>query len=140
VSDVRIRIRIDLGPGRAVGPGKIELLEALDQTGSLVKAARQLGMSYRRAWLLLKALNELTDEPLATSVKGGSGGGGATLTPHGRAMIRAFRAVEAAALQAGQSQFAAWAATDASADTTAIRRLPVSDATPPSTRRVSAKR
>ena len=55
-------------------------------------------------------------------------------------MIRAFRAVEAAALQAGQSQFAAWAATGVSADTTAIRRLPVSDATPPATRRVYAKR
>jgi molybdate transport system regulatory protein len=140
VSDVRIRIRIDLGPGHAIGPGKIELLEALDQSGSLSKAARALGMSYRRAWLLLKSLNELTDEPLATSVKGGAGGGGATLTASGRAMISAFRAVEAAAQAAGQSQFGEWARSGDSTDATSVRRLPVSPVVPPKARRGSPKR
>jgi molybdate transport system regulatory protein len=140
LSNVRVRIRIDLGPGRAIGPGKIALLEALDQSGSLSKAARALGMSYRRAWLLLKSLNELTDEPLATSVKGGAGGGGARLTDSGRAMIGAFRAVEAAAQSSGQLRFGEWGPSGVLSDTTSIRRLPVSPTVPLKQRRGSPKR
>ena len=72
--DLHIRLRIDLGPGRSIGPGKIDLLEPLDRTGSLAQAARELDMSYRRAWLLLKSVNELTGSPVVTSIKGGAGG------------------------------------------------------------------
>jgi molybdate transport system regulatory protein len=140
LSDVRVRIRIDLGPGQAIGPGKIELLEALDQTGSLSKAARAIGMSYRRAWLLLRALNDLTGEPLATSVKGGAGGGGATLTAAGRDMIVAFRAVEAAAQLAGESRFKEWPRAGGQSGSAGIRHLSVSQVGPPRAHRALSKR
>lgn len=107
---LKARLRIDLAPGRAVGPGKIALLEALDRTGSLAQAARELDMSYRRAWLLLKSLNELSGEAVVVSVKGGNGGGGATLTAAGRALIAAFHAVEAVATAAARQHFSAWSA------------------------------
>ena len=58
---IEVRVRVDFGTGQAIGPGKVALLQALDRTGSLSQAARELDMSYRRAWLLLKALNDLTD-------------------------------------------------------------------------------
>lgn len=140
LSDVRVRIRIDLGPGQAIGPGKIELLEALDQAGSLSKAARAIGMSYRRAWLLLKALNDLTGEPMATSIKGGAGGGGATLTAAGRDMISAFRAVEAAAQSAGESRFKEWPRAVGESGSTGIRHLSASQVGPSKAYRALSKR
>ncbi len=122
--DLHIRLRIDLGPGRSIGPGKIDLLEPLDRTGSLAQAARELDMSYRRAWLLLKSVNELTGSPVVTSIKGGAGGGGATLTDHGRALIDAFRAVESAASAKALQQFKSFSVVDDGADDVGIRRLP----------------
>jgi molybdate transport system regulatory protein len=89
-----LRLRIDFAPGCSVGPGKVELLEAIERGGSLSEAARQLGMSYRRAWLLLDELNRSFHAPLATTAIGGSHGGGAQLTPLGRDLIEAFRGVE----------------------------------------------
>jgi|GEM_PF-405351 molybdate transport system regulatory protein len=121
--DLQIRLRIDLRPGRAIGPGKINLLEALDRTGSLAQAARELDMSYRRAWLLLKSINELTGTPAVTSTKGGTGGGGATLTDQGRALIAAFRAVENAATAKALQQFKPFVVTPDGMDDAGIRRL-----------------
>jgi molybdate transport system regulatory protein len=98
-----VRIRIDFGPNRALGPGKIALLEQMGRVGSLSKAARELGMSYRRAWLLLQSLNELLDEPVAVATKGGAGGGGVKLTVTGKALIHAYRQLESTlAKQAGR--------------------------------------
>ena len=90
-----VRFRVDFGDGNAVGPGKISLLEQIDEGGSLSQAARDLDMSYRRAWQLLKSMNASFREPVALSCKGGRGGGGATLTAFGRELIRSYRVFEA---------------------------------------------
>ncbi|HVC29723.1 MAG TPA: hypothetical protein VND24_00960 [Steroidobacteraceae bacterium] len=72
----------------------MRLLEAIERTGSLSRAARGLAMSYRRAWLLVDSMNCEFDTPVVSAAVGGSGGGGATLTPFGKALIAAYRALE----------------------------------------------
>ena len=91
-----VRFRVDFGRHQAVGPGKIALLEQIGRGGSLSQAARELGMSYRRAWQLLDSLNHAFREPVAVTAKGGRGGGGAKLTAFGRRLIRAYRELDAA--------------------------------------------
>jgi molybdate transport system regulatory protein len=90
-----VRFRVDFGVDEAVGPGKIALLEQIGRGGSLSQAARDLKMSYRRAWQLLESLNTTFREPVVLTQKGGRGGGGATLTPFGRALIESYRAFDA---------------------------------------------
>jgi molybdate transport system regulatory protein len=89
-----IRFRIDFANNCYVGPGKIELLEAIHRSGSLSQAARDLGMSYRRAWLLVDSLKSSFRESVTIAETGGKGGGGVTLTPFGRQLIRSYRALE----------------------------------------------
>jgi molybdate transport system regulatory protein len=89
-----VRFRVDFAPPSSVGPGKIALLEGIDRSGSLSQAARDLGMSYRRAWLLLASLNASFREPVAVTATGGRGGGGARLTRFGRELVRLFREFE----------------------------------------------
>ena len=86
-----IRFRVDLGREEAIGPGKIALLEQIGRGGSLSQAARELGMSYRRAWQLLDSLNHCFRERVVVTAKGGRRGGGATLTVFGRELIRTYR-------------------------------------------------
>ena len=93
----RLTLRVDLGRDRAIGPGKIRLLEAIRDTGSITKAGIALGMSYRRAWLLVDDMNNCFREPVAAAHAGGSHGGGAALTPFGRNLIDQYRAIEAEA-------------------------------------------
>ena len=90
-----VRFRVDFGRDGAVGPGKIALLEHIGTGGSLSQAARELGMSYRRAWQLLESLNSSFREPVALTAKGGRGGGGARLTAFGRLLIRVYREFDA---------------------------------------------
>ncbi|HEY2340489.1 MAG TPA: LysR family transcriptional regulator [Steroidobacteraceae bacterium] len=90
-----IRFRVDLGRDEAIGPGKIALLEQIGRSGSLSQAARELGMSYRRAWQLLDSLNHCFFERVAVTAKGGRRGGGATLTLFGRQLIRTYRDFDA---------------------------------------------
>jgi molybdate transport system regulatory protein len=90
----RVRLRVDLAPGCSIGPGKIDLLEHIELHGSLSQAARELGMSYRRAWLLLDELNRSLTEPVASTAVGGLRGGGARITSTGRALVKAYRAFE----------------------------------------------
>lgn len=90
------RIRLDFSAGCSIGPGKIALLEAVARTGSLSAAARSVGMSYRRAWLLLHSVNESFAEPSVALSVGGKAGGGAKLTPFGTRLIAAYRAFEKA--------------------------------------------
>lgn len=78
----------------AMGPGKAELIERIDATGSISAAARAMGMSYRRAWQLVEALNAAYKEPVVTTAIGGQKGGGARVTPHGRRLAALFRAME----------------------------------------------
>jgi molybdate transport system regulatory protein len=101
-----IRVRIDLSPDSALGPGKIALLEHIEATGSLSQAARELGMSYRRAWLLLDDVNRMFTEPATTASVGGSGGGGAQLTDLGCAIVKAYREIEDAAEKAASARIA----------------------------------
>jgi molybdate transport system regulatory protein len=89
-----IRFRVDFGLCCSVGAGKIALLEGIARTGSLSQAAREMAMSYRRAWLLLNSMNTSFDEPVVTTSTGGSGGGGAALTRFGEQLLSAFRDLE----------------------------------------------
>lgn len=116
-----IRLRIDLSPDSALGPGKISLLEHIESTGSLSQAARELGMSYRRAWLLLDDINGMFSGPTTTTSVGGSGGGGARLTELGREIVRAYREIEDAAEKAASARIE-WLA---SCRRKATRRRPV---------------
>jgi molybdate transport system regulatory protein len=88
------RLRIVLGPGVALGPGKADLLEAIAATGSISAAGRKLKMSYRRAWLLVEELNGSFQCALVAADKGGAHGGGARLTDLGTRVLRHFRSME----------------------------------------------
>jgi molybdate transport system regulatory protein len=91
-----LRFRIVLKPGVAIGPGKADLLAAIEKTSSLTAAARLSGMSYKRSWLLVQEMNSAFVEPLVATEKGGIGGGGGTqLTPLGRSVLERFRQMEA---------------------------------------------
>jgi len=78
----------------AMGPGKAELVERIEQTGSISAAARAMGMSYRRAWQLVEALNKTFREPVVVTATGGAQGGGARVTAFGRRLVRLFHAME----------------------------------------------
>lgn len=88
------RVRVDLSPECSIGPGKVGLLEGIERSGSLSAAARSMGMSYRRAWLLLHSINAAFQEPVAELAVGGKDGGGARLTAFGRRLVQDFRAFE----------------------------------------------
>jgi molybdate transport system regulatory protein len=94
MSKPQTRVRVDFSSDCSIGPGKIALLEGVDRSGSLSAAARQLGMSYRRAWLLLHNTNEAFHEPVVEMAVGGKDGGGAQLTAFGRQLVSDFRAFE----------------------------------------------
>jgi molybdate transport system regulatory protein len=91
---IAVKIRIDFDAAHAVGPGKIALLERMRDCGSLSQAARELDMSYRRAWQLLDSLNASFNEPVIVTSIGGIGGGGSEITKLGLALIEAYRALE----------------------------------------------
>ncbi len=99
MKEATLWLRLDFADGR-VGPGKIALLEAIAEAGSISAAARSLGMSYRRAWELVAELNQIFTAPVVERVTGGSGGGGARLTELGEALLVGFRDIEAAASRA----------------------------------------
>lgn len=91
----RIRIRLDFGGGLVMGPGKADLLQGIADLGSISAAGRRMKMSYKRAWSLVEEMNAAFGRPVVDSSRGGSGGGGATLTETGRAVLAHFRALEA---------------------------------------------
>jgi molybdate transport system regulatory protein len=92
-SDLEVSIRLDLPTGGRIGPGKIALLEEIAKAGSISGAGRGLGMSYRRAWMLVEELNSVFDQPVVRTAAGGSGGGGAHLTAFGESLIACYRAI-----------------------------------------------
>jgi molybdate transport system regulatory protein len=92
-----LTLRILAGQQPAMGPGKARLVAAIDATGSISAAARSMGMSYRRAWQLVEALNESFSEPVVMTATGGRRGGGARVTPFGRELIRRYRVMESKA-------------------------------------------
>ncbi len=102
----RLTLRIDFQDGRALGPGKVRLLELVGETGSISAAARRMEMSYRRAWLLVDALNRTFRDPVVTTRGGGAGGGGAALTPFGEEVAASYRAMEREAAEALDTRMA----------------------------------
>ena len=107
MAGTRLSIRIDLASGDRIGPGKIALLEAIRSTGSISAAARSLGMSYRRAWLLVEEINDALREPAVTAETGGHRGGGAVLTAVGERVIDLYRSIESQARSAAGGEFRA---------------------------------
>lgn len=95
----QLSLRVDLSPSRTgrIGPGKIALLEAVREHRSISAAARELDMSYRRAWMLLDALNKSFKAPVVTTATGGKQGGGAELTATGEQIVKLYRELEKAA-------------------------------------------
>lgn len=89
----RLWLRLDLAPGVSLGPGKAQLLRGIAETGSISAAGRRAGMSYKRAWQLVDALNRHFESPLVSASRGGAHGGGATLTPLGSSVLRTYQSL-----------------------------------------------
>ena len=102
--DLRLRIMRDDVP--AMGPGKARLIELVEEHGSISAAARELNMSYRRAWLLIDAVNASFKKPLVVTEVGGKKGGGAAVTEHGKKIVTLYRHMEKKSLRAIESDLA----------------------------------
>jgi molybdate transport system regulatory protein len=133
-----IRFRVDFDSAHAVGPGKIELLEHIRETGSLSQAGREIGMSYRRAWLLLDSLNASFREPVVATSIGGKAGGGAALTEFGARLVDIYRQFEKEFNATAVKRFGSISDEVASVRSkTAVTRTPLVRS--PSPRKVKAK-
>lgn len=106
----RLVFRVMLADDIALGPGKVRLLEAIRDTGSIAAAGRSMAMSYKRAWHLVNTMNRCFKAPLVEAAKGGAHGGGAVVTPLGIEIIARYRALETRARAAVAEDFAALAA------------------------------
>ncbi|CAN5741656.1 LysR family transcriptional regulator [soil metagenome] len=106
-SQVQFRVRFYRDDNIAFGPGKVALLEAIAATGSISEAGRSLGMSYRRAWVLVAEMNDMLVSPAVSTAAGGSKGGGTALTEVGEVIVTQYRAIEAAATKAAAKNIAA---------------------------------
>lgn len=98
--EIRPRLRVMAGAAIALGPGKAQLLELVQRTGSITRAAREMNMSYMRAWTLIRTMNRCFKEPVIISSHGGArGGGGAALTKTGREILALYQKMEADCMQ-----------------------------------------
>jgi molybdate transport system regulatory protein len=104
---VQFRLRVLSGDDIAVGPGKVDLLEAIQSSGSISAAARERGMSYRRAWLLIDTMNRCFRQPVVEAVVGGTRGGGARLTPTGERIVHHYRRAQRLAARSAATDVAA---------------------------------
>jgi molybdate transport system regulatory protein len=104
---IHFRLRLTKGEAIAVGPGKVDLLEAIAHTGSITAAARTLGMSYRRAWLLVDTMNRCFRQPVVEAEAGGERGGGTRLTALGEEVVRRYRESERLAARAAAAELRA---------------------------------
>lgn len=98
--ELRPRFRITRGPKIAFGPGKADLLEGIAQAGSIGAAAARMGMSYMRAWSLIREMNQCFKQPVVASARGGHKHGGAELTPAGGRVLKLYRRMERDSLKA----------------------------------------
>ena len=110
-----LSLRVNLDPDGRIGPGKIELLEQIAAFGSISAAARNMDMSYKRAWDLVEEMHRLFGNPVVSAQTGGRKGGGAQLTLAGLAIVSRFRAIERAAESAAEPHMAALQAEIAAA-------------------------
>jgi molybdate transport system regulatory protein len=106
---LRPQVRILFGSVYPLGPGKASLIEAVARTGSISSAAREIGMSYRRAWQLIEATNRCFRAPVVETSTGGRGGGGARITPFGRKVLERYREIERKAIASVQREVTAFA-------------------------------
>lgn len=90
---IKSRIWIEADGNILLGEGRVSLLKGIEDTGSLSKAAKSLGMSYKKAWSLIDAVNSRAQQPVITTSVGGKGGGGAKLTPYGKSLVNAFETI-----------------------------------------------
>jgi molybdate transport system regulatory protein len=102
----RVKLSIVFESGARIGPGKAALLESVRNTGSISAAARDMGMAYKRAWMLLDSMNRAFKEPVIEAATGGAGGGGATLTPFGADVLERYRRMLAGAEAAAADDIA----------------------------------
>lgn len=100
------RLRIVLEPNIAVGPGKADLLQGIKETGSIAAAGRRMGMSYKRAWLLVEAMNQCFKNPLVEASRGGRARGGAVLTQDGEKVLACYRRMEDLTVRAIEAEMA----------------------------------
>jgi molybdate transport system regulatory protein len=105
-NSTRVRVRLVFDDQGMLGPGKVELLELIRDTGSIAAAGRRLGMSYKRAWMLVETMNAMFRQPLVESSRGGASHGGARVTPTGDRVIQIYRDFVATSSQAGASEIA----------------------------------
>jgi len=103
----RLMIRVAFGAHDAIGPGKARLVELVDRHGSISAASRAMGISYRRAWLLIEGLRRTFRKPVVAARHGGKRGGGAGLTPFGCALLARYREIERLARAAAAPQLRA---------------------------------
>ena len=103
----RLSIRVDLASGAQIGPGKVAVLEEIARSGSISAAGRALNISYRRTWELVEELNSTLGAPVVQTAAGGSGGGGASLTELGQAVVTRYRAIEEECAAAARKHLAA---------------------------------
>lgn len=99
-----LKIRISHEGNTALGPGKIALLQMIEQHGSISAAAKQMQMSYRRAWELVDVMNRCFDQPVVLSSTGGTHGGGAQVTEFGRSLIGAYQQIMQKSVQAAADE------------------------------------
>lgn len=99
-----LRIRIVFGEDAMLGPGKVDLLQAIGETGSIAAASRAMGMSYKRAWSLVEEMNAAFRDPLVASARGGAQGGGARLTGAGETVLAHYRKLEEILAEAGAAR------------------------------------
>jgi molybdate transport system regulatory protein len=99
------RWRVTAGKNIALGPGKMDLLTLIGETGSIGKAAGKMGMSYMRAWSLIKTMNECFHLPVLVTERGGRERGGATLTDTGKEVLKLYRQMEKGSLKAVQPKW-----------------------------------
>lgn len=104
---IRLRLRLYFGDQLMLGPGKADLLAGIEKTGSIAAAGRQMSMSYKRAWMLVEEMNGAFQGPLVSSNRGGSGGGGAALTPMGLEVLAQYRSLMAKVADLGGEEIAA---------------------------------
>jgi molybdate transport system regulatory protein len=90
---LKVRVWVERDGRKVLGPGRVELLGLIDRHRSIAAAAKRMGMSYRRAWGLVRDMNEAAGEPLVAVTTGGPGGGGATLTPRGQEAVALYRRI-----------------------------------------------
>src|SRR5579872_218752 len=91
---LKVKVQLYTGDERAMGPGRADVLAAIEREGSISAAGRSLGMSYRFTWALVDSMNHCFAEPLVEAARGGKAGGGASLTAAGRQVLAAYRNLE----------------------------------------------